>query len=255
MPPVVKRLEGRSAVITGAASGIGACIAMMFSAEGANIAAIDIDTRGLQSLAKQIREMGRQCVVIYADLSLEAEIDQAAERASRELGAIHILVNNAGIHINKSLLDTTDEDWNQIMAINLRAPLLLTQHVARQMVDRGIRGRIINITSGLAERPAANMAAYVTAKGALRTMTRAIAQELAVHKIGVNSVGPGLTRTTMSTRIFGSEEALEEAADEIPLGRIAEPKDIAQACLFLASEDGNFVAGTSIYVEGGALLT
>ena len=99
------------------------------------------------------------------------------------------------------------------------------------------------------------MAAYITSKGALRTMTRAIAQELAEHEIAVNSVGPGLTRTGMAAKIFDSAEALDELAGEVPLGRIAEPDDVARACLFLASDDGGFVAGASVYVDGGALLT
>ncbi len=255
MGPTLKRLPGRSAIVTGAASGIGRAIAIMFSSEGADIAAIDIDENGLQSLATQIRAMGRQCVAIRADLAVEAEINRAAERAIADLGEIYVLVNNAGIHVIKSLLDTTDDDWDRIMAINLRAPLLLTKLVAGQMVARGIKGRVINITSGLAERPVPNMAAYITSKGALRTMTRAIAQELAEHEIAVNSVGPGLTRTGMAAKIFDSAEALDELAGEVPLGRIAEPDDVARACLFLASDDGGFVAGASVYVDGGALLT
>ncbi len=255
MGPTLKRLPGRSAIVTGAASGIGRAIAIMFSSEGADIAAIDINEEGLQSLETEIDGMGRQCVAIRADLAVEAEINRAAERAIADLGEIYVLVNNAGIHVIKSLLDTTDDDWDRIMAINLRAPLLLTKLVAGQMVARGIKGRVINITSGLAERPVPNMAAYITSKGALRTMTRAIAQELAEHEIAVNSVGPGLTRTGMAAKIFDSAEALDELAGEVPLGRIAEPDDVARACLFLASDDGGFVAGASVYVDGGALLT
>ena len=252
-PP--QSLSGRTAIVTGAASGIGAAIATLFSTEGADIAAIDIDGIGLQSIAERVRALGRQCVTIKADLAVEAEINAAAERAVSELGDPHILVNNAGIHISKSLLDTTDEDWNRVIAINVRAPLLLTKAVAARMVERGIKGRVINITSGLAERPVPDMAAYITSKGALRTMTRAIAQELAAHEIAVNSVGPGLTRTDMAARIFQSEDDLDAAATEVPLGRIAEPDDVARTCLFLASDDGNFVAGASVYVDGGALLT
>ncbi len=250
-----KRLTGRSAVVTGPASGIGQAIATAFAEEGADIAAIDVDETGLQSLAKQIGQMGRKCVPIHADLASEAEVNRAAQLAISELGDIHILVNNAGVHLSKSLLDTTDGDWDQMIAVNLRAPLLLTKLVAAHMIDRGIKGRMINITSSTAEAPESNMAAYVTSKGALRTMTRAIAQELAPHQIAVNSVGPGLTRTPMTMRAVRSSEALDEAAGEIPLGRIGEPDDIAKACLFLASDDGEYVAGASVYVDGGALLT
>ena len=250
-----KRLAGRSAVITGPASGIGRAIAMAFAEEGADIAAVDVDEAGLQSLATQIELMGRKCVPIHADLASESEINRAAQIAISKLGDIHVLVNNAGVHLSKSLLDTTDGDWERMIAVNLRAPLLLAKLVAAHMIDRGVRGRVINITSSTAEAPESNMAAYVTSKGALRTMTRAIAQELAPNQIAVNSVGPGLTRTPMTMRAVGSTEALDEAAGEVPLGRIGEPDDVAKACLFLASDDGEYIAGASVYVDGGVLLT
>ncbi len=250
-----KRLAGRCAIVTGPASGIGRAIATAFAEEGADVAAIDIDEAGLQSLATQIEQMGRKCVAIRADLASETEVNRAAQLAISELGDIHVLVNNAGVHRSKSLLDTTDADWEQIIAVNLRAPLLLTKLVAAHMIDRGIGGRVINITSSAAETPPSNMAAYVTSKGALRTMTRAIAQELAPRQIAVNSVGPGLTQTPMTMRAAGSTEALDEAVSEVPLGRIGEPDDVAKACLFLASDDGEYIAGASVYVDGGGLLT
>ena len=249
-----RRLAGRSAIVTGSASGIGRAIAMAFAEEGANIAAIDVDEAGLQSLAAQIERTGGKCVSIHADLASEAEIERAGQIAISKLGDIHVLVNNAGIHLSKSLLDTTEDDWEQMIAVNLRAPLLLTKLAAKHMVDRGIKGRVINITSSTAEAPESNMAAYVTSKGALRTMTTAIAQELAPHQIAVNSVGPGLTRTPMAVRALRSTETLERYGSEVPLGRLGEPDDVAKACLFLASDDGEFVAGASLYVDGGALL-
>ena len=249
-----KRLAGRSVVITGPASGIGRAIATAFAEEGADIAAIDGDGAGLQSLVTQIELIGRKCVPVNADLASEADIERAAQLAISELGDIHVIVNNAGIHLSRSLLDTTDEDWDHIIAVNLRAPLLLTKLVAAHMIDRGVKGRVINITSSTAEAPESNMAAYVTSKGALRTMTRAIAQELAPHQIAVNSVGPGLTRTPMTMRAIRSTEALDEYGRGVPLGRIGEPDDVAKACLFLASDDGEYIAGASVYVDGGALL-
>ena len=252
--PAPKRLTGRSAIITGPASGIGRAIATAFAKEGADIGAVDVDEAGLSSLGAQIERMGRKCVPIKADLASEAEIERAAQTAISELGEVHVLVNNAGIHLSRSLLDTTENDWERIIAVNLRAPVLLTKLLAAHMIDRGIKGRVINITSSTAEAPESNMAAYVTSKGALRTMTRAIAQELAPHQIAVNSVGPGLTRTPMAMRAVRSTDKLSEHGSDVPLGRIGEPEDVAKACLFLASGDGEFVAGAALYVDGGALL-
>lgn len=249
-----KRLAGRSAIVTGSASGIGRAITMAFAEEGANIAAIDMDETGLKSLTKQIERTGRKCVSIHADLASEAEIERAGQIAVSELGDIHVLVNNAGIHLSKSLLDTTEDDWEKMIAVNLRAPVLLTKLLAAHMIDRGIKGRVINITSSTAEAPESNMAAYVTSKGALRTMTTAIAQELAPHQIAVNSVGPGLTRTPMAIGAVGSTATLDGHGSEVPLGRVGEPEDVANACVFLASGDGEFVAGAALYVDGGALL-
>lgn len=248
------RLGGKTAFITGAASGIGRAVALAFVREGAAVALVDIDRGGLDSAATQIEALGGRCQRFCADVTADAELGRAIDRTIAELGQIDILVNNAGILLEKSLVDTTDEDWDRITAVNLRAPTLIAKLVARHMIAKGIRGRIINVTSTLAERPATNMAAYVALKGALRMTTRAMAQELAAHGIAVNAVGPGLTQTAMTAHLLDSPDKIKEQVENIPFGRIAVPEDVAEACLFLASADAEYMAGSSIYVDGGALL-
>ncbi len=250
-----RRLSGLSTLVTGAARGVGKAVALAFASEGADVAALDIDSPGLERLAYEIEKQGARCVPLQADLeSLEA-IERAAEQAFEALGDIHVLVNNAQADLRRSLIETTDDELEHVLAVNVRAPLLLTKLVGGRMIDRGIRGRVINVTSTLAERPVAGMAAYVTSMGALRTMTGAIAQELAEHEIAVNAVGPGLIPTDATAERLGSPGEIERAAGSIPWGRVGEPEEVAAVCVFLASGDAEYVAGSSIYVDGGALLT
>ena len=249
------RLSGLSTLVTGATRGVGKAVALAFAVEGANVAALDIDSPGLERLAAEIEKQGTRCVALQAGLeSLEA-IERAAEQAFDALGDIHVLVNNSEAHLQRSLIETTDAELDHVLAVNLRAPLLLTKLVGGRMIDRGVRGRVINITSTLAERPVAGMAAYVTSMGALRTMTGAIAQELAEHEIAVNAVGAGFFGGDATTEHLGSPGGRELAAGSIPWGRVGEPQDVAAVCVFLASGDAEYIAGSSIYVDGGALLT
>jgi len=215
---------------------------------------VDPNRQGLGVVGAEIEGEGARCLAIAGDVTIDADLQTAVEATVASFGDIHVLVNNAGIAVAKPLVETTDEDWDRVMAVNLRAPFMLTQLVARHMIERGIRGRIINVGSVLAERPTRERLAYIASKGALRTMTRAIAQELAEHGIAVNSVGPGMTPTGMNAHLLDTPEKVERYSAAIPWGELIQPSDVADACLFLASDDAEYMAGAAIYVDGGSLL-
>ena len=248
-------LSGKTALITGASSGIGAATAIVFSQLGANVAiAYNHNQKGIEEVQRAITAAGGKVVVIQADVRQSNEIRSLVTRATDQLGHIDILVNNAGSLVQRmKLLETTEARWDEIINLNLKSAMLCSQAVAKSMMDRK-SGAIINIVS-IAGRngggPGAG--AYATAKGALITLTKSMAKELAPFGIRVNGVSPGVIDTPFHEE-FSTPEMVRSFIAQIPLGRMGKSVEIAKVIAFLASDAASFVVGETIEANGGQLM-
>lgn len=251
----MRRFEGKFALITGAARGIGYAAAQRLAEEGCGIAICDIDASAAQAAAKAIAdEFAVAAVGVGANVADEAEVDQLFGTVLEAFGALDILVNNAGITRDNLLFKMSAEDWDSVMSVHLRGTFLCTRAAQRHMVERRT-GKIVNLssTSALGNRGQSN---YSTAKAGLQAFTRTAAIELGPFNINVNAVAPGfvdteMTRKTAERRGIEPEEYKRMRAKNIPLGRVGVPRDIANVIAFLCSEDASFVSGQIIYVKGG----
>jgi len=246
------RLEGKVAVITGAASGIGQGTALRFAEEGADLALADIDEAGLEETAEEVRRLGRRALTRRTDVRERAQVEALVEAATSELGGLDVMFANAGVGRGEPFLEGTDEQYGFVMDVNMRGVYLCGQVAARAMIARGAGGSIINTASTYAEVTAPNSAVYSASKGGVRMLTKGMAVELGPHGIRVNCLGPGWIRTGMNP--LTDETRLERILPGVPLGRVGTPRDVAGAALFLASDDAAYVTGVILFVDGGWIL-
>lgn len=243
------RLEGRGALITGAASGIGRAIAERFAREGARILAADKSEAGVET-AHAIEAAGGKALFFRADVSDSSQVAGMVEAALQFCGNIDILCNAAGILYYGTILETSEKIWASVMGVNLTGTFLCCRAVVPHMIERG-RGSIINLASTTGAHDAcAHAAAYVTSKGGVMLLTRAMAIDHAKAGIRVNALCPGPTDTPMLRQAMSSEQ-LEAFAKTYPMGRLGRPEELANGALFLASDESSFVTGTAFYVDGG----
>src|SRR5215510_12106790 len=245
------RLDGKVALISGGARGQGACEAQMFCREGAQVVFGDIlDAEGKATEAA-IHAAGGEATYVHLNVTSEADWRAAVETAERLYGALHILVNNAGILIRKSIEDTTEDDWDRIMAVNVKGVFLGTKQAIPAMRRAG-SGSIINIssTAGLVGSPYGS-AAYTASKGAVRLFTKVTAVQHAKDHIRCNSVHPGPIDTPMLQESLADPARQEDFLQRTPLGRIGTPEDIAYGVLYLASDEASFVTGSELVIDGG----
>jgi NAD(P)-dependent dehydrogenase (short-subunit alcohol dehydrogenase family) len=248
-------LSSRCALVTGAARGIGRAIALEFARHGADVAAADLeDARAeLDSLATEIRGLGRRAVVATADLRQRSEALELVRRSEELLGRVDVLVNVAGVHLYPSpLLHVSEVDVDRVLGINFRAPLWLCQAAIPGMVARGT-GSVINIASDSAFDVIADEGIYGISKIAVVKLTAYLAKELSGTGVRVNSLAPGWVRTRLSEPFRQDAASFREALRAIPVGRIAEPGDIASVALFLASEQSAYVNGHCLIADGGRI--
>ena len=252
------RLKGKVALVTGAGTGIGKATAILFAKEGADIAVSNLDLPEAAETAEAIRKIGRRVVVIAADISKPDEIYTMVDRAISEFGGVNILVNNAGLPAVPvpdafEIKGKYIEAWDRVFEINVRATFLCGQRVGQWMKSHG-GGKIINVASqtGIAGVPYVN--AYGPSKAAVINITRSLAVEWAKYNINVNCVAPCWTRTRrLEKAIEKGVVSLDEIQKRCPMGRPAEPEDVAKAILFLASDDASFITGITLPVDGGWL--
>jgi len=249
-------LTGQRALVTGGASGIGRATALLFAREGAAVSVVDVDEAGAQAVAQTIVDDGGQAISVRCDVTQTADCQRAVEQTVSVLGGLDILFNNAGIIRRATLLETTEAEWDQVMAVNVKSIFLLSKYAIPVMAEAG-GGVIINMASGWGLVGGHKAAAYCASKGAVVLLTKAMALDHGEQNIRVNCICPGDTDTPMlrdEAEQMGEpiERLLADGAQR-PLGRIGRPEDIAQAALYLASDASSFVTGTALVVNGGGV--
>ena len=243
------RLTDKVALVTGAGSGMGAVIAETFAREGARVALLDVNEQAAKDVAATF---GKAAIAIGCDVSKKSEIDAAFATTIRAFGKLDILVNNAGIsHVNKPLTDIDEAEFDRVFAVNVKGVFLLSQAALPHLRKNG-GGVIINIGSTAGLRPRPGLSAYNATKGAVHNLTKTLAVELAPDKIRVCAIAPVATDTPLLPTFLGNAEGMREKfVATVPLGRLAQPQDIANVALFLASDEAQFITGNIVEVDGG----
>jgi glucose 1-dehydrogenase len=247
-------LKGKIAIVTGGNSGIGLSVVMELAKQGANIV-IDYvcHPEATEALERQVAALGDQAIGVKADVSKVAELQSLIDAAVKNFGRLDIMVNNAGVETRTSVLDTTEEQYDKVLAINLRSAFFGTQLAARQMIKQGDGGRIINITSVHEDWPMPGNTAYCLSKGGMRMLTRTAGVELAPHKILVVGVGPGAVATPINLSTMKDPALMQKLNAAIPLGRMAQPEEIGTVVAFLAGAGANYITATTIFTDGGIM--
>lgn len=251
---VMSRLDSKVVIVTGAASGIGLGIAQLFVSEGASVVFSDIDKKGkyaADAAATPSKNSGKDnTLFIECDISNRESVSKLVERTVEAFDKIDILINNAGILCQKPLSQTSDEEWDSVINVNLKGPFLLIREVLPIFEKQG-KGKIVNIASIAGIIAYENLSAYSASKGGIIAMTRALALEFASKKVNVNCICPGAIKTGMTKVIEENETLLNQIQMSIPAGRMGDPLDIANAALYLASDESDYVTGASMVVDGG----
>jgi len=245
------RFNGKVAIVTGGGRGIGCGICLRLATEGASVVVADLDLGEARKVVEEIESSGGQALAALADVTRAADIHHMVDETIKRFGTIDILVNNAGVAIFSPFLETSEEIWDRTINTNLKGTFLCTQAVARVMIERGRGGKIVNIASTASEVAVKGLAHYNASKGGVRLLTKAMALELAPYKINVNAVAPGTTETRLVIDWLADPAFKAEHLKQIPLGRIGQPKDIAAAVAFFASEEAGWITGQTLYVDGG----
>ncbi|MEC7629742.1 MAG: SDR family oxidoreductase [SAR324 cluster bacterium] len=247
------RLKDKTAIVTGAGSGFGKGIAMRFAKEGARVGVIDINAEAAREVASQI---GNSAFAMEADVSIDGDVSRMVQEALDRWGQLNILVNNAGTtHRNQPMTEVTEEEYERIFAVNVKSVYLGARHVVPVMKKQGF-GVILNVASTAGVRPRPGLVWYNTSKGAMMTATKAMAIELAGEKIRVNAINPVAGETGM-LHLFMGEDTPEKRAQfisSIPLGRLSLPEDMANAALFLCSDEAEMITGLCMEVDGGRCI-
>jgi NAD(P)-dependent dehydrogenase (short-subunit alcohol dehydrogenase family) len=248
------RVDGKVALVAGSGGGIGGAGAAGLAREGAVLLCADIDAAAAETTAARIRDAGGRANAFALDVRDRPAVDAAIAAAVSGFGRLDVLLDCAGVSQTASFLDLDPGEWNRVIAVNLTGMFHLGQAAAQQMVRQGSGGSIINVTSQLAEVARPERAAYVASKGGGRSLTQAMALELAPHGIRVNAIAPGPTLTGLTRASYADPERRRATIAQIPLGRLGEPEDIIGAILFLASDESRWVTGSTVTVDGGYLV-
>lgn len=249
-------ITGNVAIVTGAASGIGRAIALDLAGLGASVVAADKDIGGAQEVVKEIESAGGRAIAAETDVTDKKDVEQMVQKTIERFGKIDILVNNAGIIARSSVMDIHEEELDRTFDVNLKGVVLCSQAAARHMIE-GKSGKIVNVGSSLSSRASVcNLsgggADYCASKAAVQAITRSLAMELGPCGINVNAVAPGVTNTPMHEGLW--EMAAAYYQNSVPLGRLAEPEDIADVVVFLVTDAARYITGQTIHVNGGQIM-
>lgn len=246
-------LAGKVAVITGGSRGIGKEIALSFAEAGADVVVCSRKLgSGLEAVAEEIQRLGRRSLAVIADVSKKATVDAMVQRTIDEFGAIDILVNNAGLLVVKPFVEHSEEDWDNVIDINLKGCYLCSQAVGKRMINQK-KGNIINIASTRGIKASRERVSYCTAKAGIAMLTRVMALEFASYSIRVNGIAPGWIKTKLNEHLWSDPKSRKQIEATIPLGYLAEPSAITGTALFLASDISSYITGHTVVVDGGYL--
>ena len=244
-------LKDKVALITGAAQGIGKAIALKLADSGADVVIVDMNLEKAQETAKEIEGRGRRAVALKANVANLQETEAMIDETVAKLGAIHILVNNAGITRDALILRMKEEDWDAVISVNLKGVFNCTKAAVKHMVKQRY-GRIINIASIVGEMGNAGQANYSASKAGVIALAKTVAREFASRNITCNAIAPGFIETAMTQAL--SEKVREELAKQIPMARLGTPEDVAEGVLFLVSDSSNYITGQVLNINGGMYM-
>jgi len=247
-------LHGKTAIVTGGNSGIGKSVVLALADQGANIV-IDFiaNEQATEDLEKQVATLGDKSIGVEADVSKVADLQRLIDSAVKAFGRVDVMVNNAGVETRTSVLDTTEDQYEKVMEINLKSAFFGTQLAAKQMIAQGGGGRIINITSVHEDWPMPGNAPYSLEQGGTRMLTRTAGVELGPHGVLVVGVGPGAIATPINVSTMADPEKMKTLDTAIPLGRMAQPEEIGSVVAFLAGTDCSYMTATTVFVDGGIM--
>ena len=244
-------LKDKVALVTGAAQGIGRAIALKLAANGADVVIVDMNLDKAQETAREAERLGRRALALRANIANLQEAEAMADEAVAKLGAVHIMVNNAGITRDALILRMKEEDWDAVINVNLKGVFNCTKAVVKHMSKQRY-GRIVNIASIVGEMGNAGQANYSASKAGVIALTKTVAREFATRNITCNAVAPGFIDTAMTQAL--SEKVKEELAKQIPMGRLGTPEDVAEGVLFLVSEATGYITGQVLNINGGMYM-
>lgn len=258
----MKRLQDRITLVTGSSSGIGAAVAKCMAAEGAKVIVnYARSSKGAEAVVEEIKTEGGEAIAIQADVSQEDQVQSMFAQIFDQYGTIDVLVNNAGLQKDADLVDMTLEQWNQVIGVNLTGQFLCAREAVKEFKRRGVvpskscsSGNIICMSSVHEVIPWAGHCNYAASKGGVMLLMKSMAQELAPYKIRINSIAPGAIKTPINTDAWDTPEAEADLLKLIPYGRVGVPADIGKAAVWLASDESEYVQGTTIFVDGGMTL-
>jgi 2-deoxy-D-gluconate 3-dehydrogenase len=246
-------LKGKSGIVTGAGSGIGKGISTGLVQAGAGLVIVGRNLEKLEASAEEIRQFGGPVIPVQADMAKMEDIKSLVDRSVKEFDKIDFLFNNAGIIRRNPSEDFLEKDWDDVIDINLKGPFFLAQAVARVMISQERKGKIINTSSLIAVQGGKRVPAYAASKGGLAQVTKSMANDWAKYNILVNAIGPGWVNTELTEPLRKDKERFTEITGRIPLGRWADPEDLAGTAVFLASDASDYITGQTIFVDGGCL--
>jgi glucose 1-dehydrogenase len=248
------RFAGKVAIVTGSASGIGQSIAIRLGSEGASVV-VDYRSRidAANETKSKIEAAGGKAILVSADITKSADVQNLVEQAYAQLGGCDILVNNAGVEKHAPFWEATEEDYDLVLNTNLRAAFFLSQRFVQKLMETKKPGRIINISSVHEDMVFPNFASYCAAKGGMRMLMRDLAMELGPYNITVNNVAPGAINTPINASLLADKPKLDALLRNIPLGRLGEPDDVSSLVAFLASDEASYVTGSTYFVDGGLI--
>jgi glucose 1-dehydrogenase len=247
-------LQGKVAIVTGGNSGIGKAVVLELAKQGANIV---IDYRShpeaTEDLERQVAALGDQVIGVQADVSKLSDLQNLIDTTVQHFGHLDIMVNNAGVETRTSILDTTEEQYDMVLNVNLKSAFFGTQFAAKQMIKQGTGGRIINITSVHEDWPMPGNTAYCLSKGGMRMLTRTAGLELGPHGVQVIGLGPGAVATPINVSTMQDPTKMQTLDNAIPLGRMADPSEIAKVVAFLAGDGATYMTATTVFADGGLM--
>lgn len=244
-------LNGKTAIVTGAAQGIGKAIALALAKQGASVVVSDVNLEQAQQTAKEIEGLGAKSLAVKCNVADAAEVDALVKQAQEAFPTLDILVNNAGVTRDNLMMRMSEQDWDLVLSVNLKGAFLTTKAVSRVMMKQR-SGRIVNMASIIGVMGNAGQANYAASKGGLIALTKSTAKEFASRNVTCNAVAPGFIETAMTAKL--SDEVKQNYAKGIPLGRMGGPGDVAGAVLFLVSEQAAYITGQVLHVDGGLVM-